>query len=524
MKINTIIVSVFLNLQICLLTAIAQPTAVETFSEYTNGSSISSSNLNGGTGWANTWQWLDVGTATVSNGVLYCTSGGITNHYAEWRNFTSPVMISSNLTYYFRGDIGAYDSADAYFWGFRLTDGQGYGPTNWVADMDEEHTWLTSFIGQDRFYGYTIAYPKDGTVVHAIGQLQWASNGSTTNTILTVYILPVVPGATVPASQSFASTPTWIFTNAAPAVSMIGGVVLDGYSLSPVGVTSAQNLYFGTTWADVTPDAAPPSQPIVWQDADPANNIVSTTDNNLAVASGQPDPAGGTDQVGGVYYAGTPSQYANLAMAYGQAATVGPGTKIFRPFYCAGSEVASYTSNYFGGPITFSTDIYIPSGSAFSAQDSIFLQVSYWDDNLFSGSTYPQYNITAAANMQLLNQWQTITVTSTVPNTNILMYVQPTVVFDDANQDAGIGIPICYVRNVNFNMGLGPIAPPVLTAQRVGGNLVLNWTGSGFKLQTAGTLVAPLWTDYALPAGTNPPVSVPISAGNADAFFRLAHQ
>lgn len=515
MKIKLIIPSAIVIGQMCLMTATAQPTAVETFGEYTNGTVIAA--MNGGAGWSTNWQWNSVGTQTASNGVLYCKSGGF-NHFSDWRYFSSPVSITTNTTYYFRSDVGANEPDNGFFWGSRLTDGSG----NLIADIVLENAWVRSDIGGDDYLGNTIAYHADGTVVHLIGELQWTNINNIAQVILSVYVLPVVTNATVPGQQIFASSPTWIQTDAnLPSAANIGGVLLDGWSLSAAAVASAQNLYFGPTWADVTPDAVAPSQPIVWQDADPANPIVSTTDNSLAVQAGQPDPAGGGGQVGGAYYTGSHSQYANLGMAYGQAATVGPGTEIWRPFYTADAEVASYTSNYYGGPVTFSADVYIPSGSAFNTSDSIYLQVGYRDQNLFSGADYPQYNVTAAANMQLQDQWQTITVTSTVPNTNILMYVQPTVVFDDANQDAPASTPIAYIRNVSFNMGLAPVIP-VLTAQNVGGNIVLNWTGTGFKLQTAGNLSAPSWTDYALPAGTNPPVSVPIGSGAA--FFRLATQ
>ena len=66
--------------------------------------------------------------------------------------------------------------------------------------------------------------------------------------------------------------------------------------------------------------------------------------------------------------------------------------------------------------------------------------------------------------------------------------------------------------------------PPVLAARLSGGSVVLNWPGTGFKLQSSGTLVSPSWVDYALPAGTNPPVSVPITTGRTTSFFRLAPQ
>ena len=73
-------------------------------------------------------------------------------------------------------------------------------------------------------------------------------------------------------------------------------------------------------------------------------------------------------------------------------------------------------------------------------------------------------------------------------------------------------------------MQVVPVNLVTLTAQRNGSYVVLNWTGNGFKLQSTTTLIPPSWTDYALPAGTNPPVSVLVAPGNADAFFRLSPQ
>lgn len=74
----------------------------------------------------------------------------------------------------------------------------------------------------------------------------------------------------------------------------------------------------------------------------------------------------------------------------------------------------------------------------------------------------------------------------------------------------------------------GTLTSPTLQISNAVGNAVLNWTGGGFKLQQqtvalSGGLGSASWTDYALPAGTNPPVTVPISVSGAK-FFRLINQ
>ncbi|HLH53353.1 MAG TPA: hypothetical protein VKY92_07035 [Verrucomicrobiae bacterium] len=407
----------------------------------------------------------------------------------------------------------ANDPSDAYFWGFRLTDTSG----SLVADIDLEHTWTTSFLGGNRFSGFTTSYTM-GTAVRVIGACQW-TNG--TNTSLSVYVYPTGPGVNLPGDQALAGQPAWVQNGPAPNVKNIGGVLLDGWTFNSTTTAAISNCYFGTTWAQVVPDAYVPTQPIAWQDADPASGGVSVvSDNSLLVSGGQADPAGGTNTAGGVIFAGTHPQYTSLGMSGGPGVTVRPGTQLQVPF-TSPSLLAGYTSNYYGGAITFTADLYIPSTGAFTAGDSIYLLVRYFDKNGYSGPTYYQYDVTSNVNMQLLDRWQTVTLNTVVPNTNLLVFVQPTVVFKDANDSAPANTPVCYVRNINFNMALAAVRP-VLTAQHTGGNLVLSWNSTGFKLQTKSSLSAPSWTD--VPGGTNAPMTVPIATGNASSFFRLNNQ
>ena len=496
-------------------TAGAAATVVETFGEYANGTTIS--NMNGGSGWADSWQWNKSGAQMASNGMLFCYNPGNSTlgHFSDWRYFSTPVTITPNLSYYFRADMEANDPNDAYFWGFRLTDTSG----SLVADLDLEHTWITSFLGGNRFSGFTTGYSM-GTTVHVIGACQW-NNG--TNTTLSVYVYPTGPGVNLPADQALAGQPAWVQTGPPPNVQNIGGVLLDGWTFNPGTTAGISNCYFGTTWAQVVPDAYIPTNPIVWQDADPASSgITAVSDNSLLVSGGQSDPAGGTnlDQVGGVLYTGSHPQYTSVGLSGGPSVTNGPGTLLQVP-YTSPSLLAGYTSNYYGGAVKFSADVYIPSGGAFTTGDSIYLLVRYFDKNGYSGPTYYQFDVTTNANLLLHDQWQTISLTTTVPNTNLFVFVQPTLVFNDANQNAPVNVPICYVRNINFSMGQA-VVRPILNVHQVGGNLIMSWTGTGFKLQSRSSLGSSSWTD--VPGATSSPFTVPILTGSTASFFRLANQ
>lgn len=225
----------------CLMTAIAQPTAVETFN-YPDGSGLSG--LNGGTGWSSAWADNGKGTPTVNSGVLggLGTGGG----YA-WRYFSSPVSITPNLTYYFRADLGYNDPVG--YWSVDLTDGSG----NIISKLVLEHTWATSTIGTTAFTGPTIGYPADGTMETLIGKLQWDSADA--NLSISAWVTPA--SGPISATEAGAGSPTWIQTGLAPATDGkgIGGVTLEnwGQNTSVMG----DNLYFGSTWADVAPAPEP---------------------------------------------------------------------------------------------------------------------------------------------------------------------------------------------------------------------------------------------------------------------------
>lgn len=89
------------------------------------------------------------------------------------------------------------------------------------------------------------------------------------------------------------------------------------------------------------------------------------------------------------------------------------------------------------------------------------------------------------------------------------------------------------IDNVIISSSLTPgipvvVASPTLSVSNAVGSVVLNWQGGGFKLQQqtvtlSGGLGSASWTDYALPDGTNPPVTVPIAVSGAR-FFRLINQ
>ena len=237
MKTSAAILVAITGVQMCLMTATAQPTAVDTFNEYANGSSLSG--LNGGSGWSSAWANNGAVGQTVQNGVL--TTSGAAGGIADWRYFASPVSISASTTYYFRADLGINDSSDSSFWADALTDGNG----SVIAQLALVHNYVTSYIGGgNQFSGNTIGYTPNGSADELLGELQWSGSSLS----LSVWVTPA--SSPLPTSQAAAGSPIWVQTGTAPSVANIGGVLLQSFS-SP-GVTTAANLYFGPTWESVT--------------------------------------------------------------------------------------------------------------------------------------------------------------------------------------------------------------------------------------------------------------------------------
>jgi len=248
MKVKLVIALVLGLAQMCLLNAIAAPTAFDTFGEYGNGSTVSSGSLNGGGGWTGAWQGNTAGAQTVSNGVLYCTGTSLAN----WRYFSAPVAIDTNsTTYYFRADMGVSDSAGSEYWGCYLTDRSGNAIARVVLNQD----FYTSYIGSDQFTGSTAGYTPDGTVEHLIGQVQWSGSSIS----LSVWVIP--GSSNIPPTQAEAGSPTWIQTDSTlPTAGNIGGVLMQSYSLA--GRATVNNLFFGPAWSDLMSSAgSPPNAP-----------------------------------------------------------------------------------------------------------------------------------------------------------------------------------------------------------------------------------------------------------------------
>ena len=66
-----------------------------------------------------------------------------------------------------------------------------------------------------------------------------------------------------------------------------------------------------------------------------------------------------------------------------------------------------------------------------------------------------------------------------------------------------------------------PVAePPILEYGKTGGEMVFDWAGEGFKMQSRTNLMEGLWLDMG--GGGTPPVSV--VATHPEAFFRLIEQ
>ena len=83
---------------------------------------------------------------------------------------------------------------------------------------------------------------------------------------------------------------------------------------------------------------------------------------------------------------------------------------------------------------------------------------------------------------------------------------------------------VVYIDNIRITPEPAIVTSPTIVWTVVGGNLTLNWTATGFKLQTATDLGSGTWTDYPLPDGINPPVTVTIDPATTAAFYRLAPQ
>ena len=89
---------------------------------------------------------------------------------------------------------------------------------------------------------------------------------------------------------------------------------------------------------------------------------------------------------------------------------------------------------------------------------------------------------------------------------------------------SGVSSGVVYIDNIRITPEPATVSSPTITWMVGGGNLTLNWTATGFKLQTSSSLSPSAWTDYPLPDGINPPVAVTIDSANQSMFFRLAPQ
>ena len=89
---------------------------------------------------------------------------------------------------------------------------------------------------------------------------------------------------------------------------------------------------------------------------------------------------------------------------------------------------------------------------------------------------------------------------------------------------SGVSTGVVYIDNIRITPEPSAITSPTITYTFSSGNLTLNWTATGFKLQTSSNLSPATWTDYPLPDGITPPVIVTINPANAAVFYRLAPQ
>lgn len=147
---------------------------------------------------------------------------------------------------------------------------------------------------------------------------------------------------------------------------------------------------------------------------------------------------------------------------------------------------------------------------------SFTMPLSGWSGTIAGNSSvYTVNGNTAGAN------WNTTTNVLNVANINI----------GDSANVWGFWVNVASQEALIDNLRIAPTltpgvsASPTLLISNAVNNVVLNWSGTGFKLQQqtvtlGGGVGSVSWTDYALPDGTNPPVTVPIS-GDAT-FFRLS--
>jgi len=78
---------------------------------------------------------------------------------------------------------------------------------------------------------------------------------------------------------------------------------------------------------------------------------------------------------------------------------------------------------------------------------------------------------------------------------------------------------VLNVRN-GIYFGTEPSIPPVLEYGMSSGDMVFDWTGTGFKVQSRTNLMEGIWVD--VPGGDTPPVTNSTTEG--EAFFRLIEQ
>lgn len=199
-------------------------------------------------------------------------------------------------------------------------------------------------------------------------------------------------------------------------------------------------------------------------------------------------------------------------------------------------ESANFLPGFTGSLKAMSTEAYrFPEASATNGTVQFIFQASngawYISSNALSLAT--GFGIKNIANVAAAT-WLHFT-----PFTNGVATIGGVAVVSDFSNVKTVGVYFDIAKNaadasVGFSADsfqttalVGAVTSPTLQISNAVGNVVLNWTGSGFKLQQqtvtlSGGLGSASWTDYALPAGTNPPVNVPVSG--AAKFFRLINQ
>lgn len=244
---------------------------------------------------------------------------------------------------------------------------------------------------------------------------------------------------------------------------------------------------------------------IIWQDADPVSTA-SDPQGEYIIASGTPDPAGGSGAVGSASYTSdVHGEFRAVSINGGTNGfgSAGSGTYVSAPLGGGYQYADLDASADYGKPFSFSVDVYIPAGSSFgSSSDAVSLNIQWYDSSTTPVSGSPLYTTfptpSATADLTQRDIWQTLILTGVSTNdlTFTVARVSPRLTFQDASPQVVSNEVFMYVRNIDFRLAADP-APGVVWQDAV--------PATGVSLvETANGLL--IETDSPDPAGGSNPV------------------